>query len=320
MKRNKVGEGTCRSYLRPLAALAVVPIAVTLLDAGDAGVRFAWAEQSGLHHVITINDRLYCGGTPQGDDGFSSLAKLGVRTVISVDGATPDAELARKFGLRYVHLPIGYDGLSRQQTVRIARAARELPSPIYLHCHHGRHRGPAAAAIALLATDPQACTNDALHLLKLAGTDSRYAGLFDSVRGFTPLTERERAAPLLPWRESVEADGIRQAMVAIDQTWDHLGRARAAGWKQPPDRPGLDPAHEALQLVEHVRELRRLPEVAAYPDRFRHGLSEKEANAEELERLLRAPLPARDVARLEVVYQRVADQCTHCHSRYRDKR
>ena len=29
----------------------------------------------------------------------------------------------------------------------LARAARTLPGPIFVHCHHGMHRGPAAAAV-----------------------------------------------------------------------------------------------------------------------------------------------------------------------------
>ena len=45
-----------------------------------------------------------------------------MRTVISVDGARPDVVRAHSFGLRYVHLPIGYDGVPREQALRIARA------------------------------------------------------------------------------------------------------------------------------------------------------------------------------------------------------
>jgi hypothetical protein len=32
-----------------------------------------------------------------------------VKTIVSVDGGKPDVETARKHGIRYVHLPIGYD-------------------------------------------------------------------------------------------------------------------------------------------------------------------------------------------------------------------
>src|SRR2546423_13601111 len=84
------------------------------LAAGEGPREFA-----GLANVCRVSDKLLSGGVPQGDDGFSSLKRLGVCTVISVDGARPDVERARKFALRYVHLPIGYDGVPREQGLRI---------------------------------------------------------------------------------------------------------------------------------------------------------------------------------------------------------
>ncbi len=32
-----------------------------------------------------------------------------MKTIISVDGATPNVAMAEKYGMRYVHLPHGYD-------------------------------------------------------------------------------------------------------------------------------------------------------------------------------------------------------------------
>src|SRR4051812_38582828 len=70
------------------------------------------ANYQGLHNVVTYADGLYCGSVPEGKAGFATLAAIGIKTIISVDGATPEVELASKFGLRYVHLPVGYDGIS----------------------------------------------------------------------------------------------------------------------------------------------------------------------------------------------------------------
>src|SRR5262249_9425334 len=132
----------------------------------------------GLHNVFQITEKLYSGSSPEGDEGFSSLQKLGVKTIISVDGAKPDTERAHKYELRYVHLPIGYDGVPREQALRIAKAVRDLPGPIYLHCHHGKHRGPAAAAVAHLCLDDKCPVEAALAVLKKAGTDPHYTGLY----------------------------------------------------------------------------------------------------------------------------------------------
>src|SRR5690348_5650109 len=62
----------------------------------------AKVEAAGLHNVYRITEKLYSGSSPDGDEGFRSLAKLGVKTIISVDGMKPDVEAAHKHGMRYV--------------------------------------------------------------------------------------------------------------------------------------------------------------------------------------------------------------------------
>ena len=87
----------------------------------------------GLHNVIRITEKLLSGSVPEGDLGFQTLQKLGVKTIITVDGAKPEVERAKKFGMRYVHLPIGYDGVPAEQGLRLSKAVRDLPGLIYLH-------------------------------------------------------------------------------------------------------------------------------------------------------------------------------------------
>src|SRR2546422_4056322 len=102
----------------------------------------------GLHNAHRVTDKVLAGAAPEGDAAFEKLKQLGVKTIISVDGAKPDVETARRHGLRYVHLPIGYDNVAPQQGLAIAKAIDDLPGPIYVHCHHGRHRSAAAVAVA----------------------------------------------------------------------------------------------------------------------------------------------------------------------------
>src|SRR6516162_6300346 len=151
-------------------------------DVPPAPPRPAKVEAAGLHNVFRLTDQLYSGSSPEGDDGFASLQRLGVRTIISVDGARPDVERARRFGLRYVHLPIGYDGVPEEQGLRIAKAVRDLPGPVYVHCHHGKHRGPAAAAVARLCVDERCGVEQALEGMRRAGTDPHYTGLYAAPR------------------------------------------------------------------------------------------------------------------------------------------
>jgi len=83
-------------------------------------------EAAGLHNVLRITDRLYCGSEPEGDRGFESLKKLGIKTVVSVDGAKPDLTRAKADGLRYVHIPTGYSGISPQAQAALLEIARRI--------------------------------------------------------------------------------------------------------------------------------------------------------------------------------------------------
>ncbi|EMI21132.1 hypothetical protein RMSM_01919, partial [Rhodopirellula maiorica SM1] len=60
-----------------------------------------------------MTERIYSGAQPDDESAFAEIAKLGVRTVVSVDGARPDVAAAKRAGLRYVHIPIGYDGVGQ---------------------------------------------------------------------------------------------------------------------------------------------------------------------------------------------------------------
>src|SRR5947208_16045194 len=138
-------------------------------------------EIQGIENTFRLSPRLYSGGDPHGVESFAALRSLGITTIISVDGAAPDVEAARKLGLRYVHLPIGYDGVPREQAVRLVQAVKTLPGPVYVHCHHGKHRGPAAAAVCGIATEGWT-REQALAWMKDAGTSPDYRGLFASAR------------------------------------------------------------------------------------------------------------------------------------------
>lgn len=306
----------------PILLLLAIGLSTLVLghcsaDETDSALR--GVEVDGLHNVLRITDQLYSGNGPDGDRSFASLKKLGIKTIISVDGATPDVERARKAGLRYVHIPIGYNGVPRAKALQIAKAIQELPAPFYIHCHHGKHRGPTAAAVALLCADEQCKVEDALAVMNSAGTDQRYAGLFKSAKSFERPTREELAKLTGELPEAVQAAGITQGMVVLDHSFDNLKLVRAAGWKTPADHPDIDPAHEALQLVEGYQELRRLPELAKRPSEFRKWLDDGHASARELEHLLRT---SKDKAiateAAEKTYRRAAAVCTQCHAKYRD--
>jgi hypothetical protein len=276
---------------------------------------FGKVEAPGLHNAFRLTDKLYSGSSPEGQEGFASLRQLGVQTVISVDGARPDVETAHKFGLRYVHLPIGYDGVPREQGLRIAKAVRDLPGRVYLHCHHGKHRGPAAAAVAHICLDDTCSVETALAEMRHAGTDPHYTGLYAAPREFGKSTTVDLDGVPSDFPEVSEVGGLAQIMVGIDERWERLKLIRAAQWQVPADHADLDPPHEALQLREQYREASRLATVQERKDEFRQWLSEAEDGASILEQSLRGNVDSK-VA--EAAFRKLTDGCPQCHARYRD--
>jgi protein tyrosine phosphatase (PTP) superfamily phosphohydrolase (DUF442 family) len=290
-------------------------------------------EKEGLHNVYQINGTLLSGSSPEGDEGFRSLQELGIQTIISVDGARPDVDRAHQFGLQYVHLPVGYEGISRPQTLRLAKAVRDLPGPVYLHCHHGKHRGPAAAAAIQLCLDESCTVEHVIAVMKQAGTDPHYSGLYSVPRLLIRPTPVELDQVPAEFPEVADVSGLAQLMVEIDARWDQLKKAYDAGWvrdrgesdqgdHEPGDHePGdHDPPHEALMLAEHFREANRRQDVQDRPALFQEMLIKADEAAVALGTTLRLARETeswdRDLA--DQSFQRIKVSCVNCHEKYRD--
>jgi len=275
-----------------------------------------------IENTFRLSPRLYSGGDPQGERALQALKDLGVRTIVSVDGAPPDVEAARKLGMRYVHLPIGYDGVPREQAVRLARAVATLPGPVYVHCHHGKHRGPAAAAICGMASEGWT-VEQAVAWMKQAGASPDYRGLYESARAFVAPTpdELRRIGDELP--ERVEPPDLVEAMVELDGLWDRLKLARKATFKPSPDRPKGAATDDAIQVVEHFRESARLDESRRKGDAFLEALADAERRAVDLHEVLKAyegaPSP-RALEKLDASIAAVETSCSSCHARSRNNK
>ena len=266
-------------------------------------------ELPGLHNVHRATKIVYLGSEPHGEEAFISLKKLGITTIVSVDGATPDVELAKKHGLRYIHIPTGYDGVDEAAAKTLTRVAKEIQTPLYVHCHHGKHRGPAAAAIVCLASGT--LTHDqAIVLMKTAGTGKDYTGLWKDVKNFQPLSENAELPPLV---EVAPLDSFPAAMAQLDRNFDNLKLLKMAGWKTPTETPDLNPANEALLLQEALHECVRNLEAEREPQ-FREWLQQSDAMASALHRALQAnDLPAADP-----LLNALGEKCVQCHVAFRN--
>jgi len=277
-------------------------------------------ETSHLPNAVRIHARVISGGQPDGRAGFRELQELGIRTIISVDGAPPDLTLAAQFGLRYVHLPHSYDGIPEQRLRELARAVSVLEGPIYIHCHHGRHRSPAAGAAACVSAgliDHSA----GLHVLRIAGTNRSYRGLFQSVASARRFEQAVLDSLPTDFPEKAELPRRAESMVRLEDTYDRLKQIAAAGWGDLPEHANTDPAHEALLLKEHFVEMLRL-EHDHSDDAYREYLTESRDASAALETALVAwqqegsavLVPAAVAASLE----QISRNCAACHQRFRD--
>jgi len=272
-----------------------------------------------LPNTCRIHDRVISGGEPDGEVGFQELRELGVKTVISVDGARPQVELARKYGIRYVHLPHGYDGVPLERAHELAKAVRDLPGPVYIHCHHGKHRSPAAAAVACVGAGLLS-PKDAVSVLHIAGTSKDYQGLYESVKNARRFDGAMLDTLTVEFSERAELPPIAEAMVAIEHTYDNLKVIQQAGWKSPTDHPDLDPPHEALLLREHFAEVVRTEAARQQPSQFQDMLQASLTAAADLEDGLRDWIDPRQPPP-EVIansFVRITNNCKACHGHFRD--
>lgn len=270
------------------------------------------AEAEPLHNVIEVVPGVYSGSGPASEADFEALRALGVRSVLSVDGAMPDVALAESKGMGYAHVPIAYSGIEDAEREAIARAIRDLPWPIYVHCHHGKHRGPAGAAVGLVCTG-EVTVEEAMGLLEAAGTSASYSGLIDAVRRSGVMGAEEIDGVAMP-PAVAPVPGFVLAMAEIDRAWDHLKLLRASNWAAPQSHPDLVAPAEAGMIHDRLRGLR----IAAS-----HEWADDEVfgamlmRSEEAALALEEALKGDSGERREAAFEAMSASCSACHGQYR---
>lgn len=260
----------------------LILFAAAALGAGAAGAE-AFAVREAAPGV-------YVGPRPENDAAWSRLRDLGVRTVVGVEGAPPDAAAASALGMRPIHAPMGYGEVAPETLGVLTRVAEESPRPLYVYCHHGRHRGPAAAAIVCRAAGLLDAAG-AEALLLASGTAADYVGLWRSVAGFEP-------PPRHTWPELLSRSTVgplRLAMTHLDDAWSTIAAAPDNAQREAAIVVAREALRESRRAVSDHADLRR---------RFR-----------EAETLLDAVSARRPEASA-----RFEAACGACHAAHRDAR
>lgn len=268
-----------------------------------------------VHEFAWVSERISRGGQPVGDAAFKALADAGIKTIINVDGALPDVETAAKYGLRYVHIPFGYDAVPKEKQLELAKTVRELEGPFFVHCHHGVHRGPVGAVMAEMALSDMT-PEEAVAELKRARTGEKYTGLWECTREFEEPTAEETAALSFDFPERAEVPDMPASMAILDRAFDRMKEIRRAKWGVPADHPDLSPAHEALQIGENLYETARTDAAKEHGEEFLALFAAAVEAAKNLETALREePVNA---AAAEDAFKRLDQSCAQCHSGYRN--
>ena len=278
-------------------------------------------EEPGLHNVFRLSGNVISGSEPDGEAAFEHLAALGVRTVLSVDGKVPDAATAAKHGMRYVHIPIEYRGLTDEELLQLAKTFRECEAPIYAHCFHGKHRGPAAAAVGRLVLDGAGRERAIAEMRQWCGTAPEYEGLYRDVAAKLMPSEAETSAYAFDFPAARRFGGFREAMVDVARRDDALKLLLARDWAVDPAHPDVDALNEATKLATTLAASRSEADAAARPDDFQRWLAQS------------AELSARLAAQIEAVrasepdaldasrrtYAELAKTCVACHAQHRNR-
>lgn len=271
------------------------------------------AHLDGLHNVVTYGPGMYSGGVPEGREGLATLAAMGVKTIVSVDGATPDVATAEALGMRYVHLPISYNGVPEDRQKELAQAISSLPGPVYMHCHHGKHRSASALASAMVCAGKMT-PEQAEERMKVSGTSKDYAGLWTSVRTAHALPVSELKADASKFPSIAKVSGMVASMSEIDLVFDNVKAAKAADWGVPKDHPDLVPTKETGRLAKIFAQFAKDPESLSHPADYQAILTKSvEASA-----ALDAALRSGDKDAATKHFDVIGKSCKECHKSYRD--
>ena len=293
------------------------------LDASayEAAIRVSLPPESpeefdGLHNVYHLSENIASGSEPHGIAALRTLAEMGIKTIISVDGKVPDDAAAEALGMRYVHIPIRYSGVSDDELAELAKTYRELEGPFYVHCFHGKHRGPAGAAVGRMVLDGTPRQNVIAEMRQYCGTSSKYEGLYRDIATARIPTADETRALEFDFAPARRPRGVVGVMVDLSRANDLVDELAKRDFAPDPDHPDVDARNEATKLAQSFEHALQLDEVKNGPRDLRAWFEDGRDGARALVRALEPDALA--LERAHESWRAVQASCTACHLVYRN--
>ncbi|MCH2136272.1 MAG: hypothetical protein MK101_06775 [Phycisphaerales bacterium] len=243
--------------------------------------------------------------------GVDTLHEAGVGTIVSVDALPPQQKGHPH--IRRVHIPIVYTGISAEQANALLVAWRDCPRPLFIHCHHGKHRGPAAA-VHLLQRLGRVSAEEAVALLERCGTSKAYPGLWRAVSTASPVPDKVLQglkATLVPHRQ---VRSMAQAMARLDRAWTRIRQAAGNGWKASQTHPDLAPDADAAAVTDLLRAASTHVEVGGSDPLLAEAFRQQVEAALSLEEALAEG----DLPQADHILLQMDAACGACHRAQRD--
>lgn len=133
-------------------------IFATLLAASLLSISGWGADVAGVRNFHQVNQNVFRGAQPTAQ-GFESLSKLGIKTVIDLreSGSRSRAEqqVVERDGMRYVSVPLrGMEAPTDAQVSKLlALLADGSKGPVFIHCRRGADRTGTICACYRIAND-----------------------------------------------------------------------------------------------------------------------------------------------------------------------
>lgn len=157
MRNSFAGRVHNRAFSFGLPIVLVVTLVLANLQGlPGAAQSLNAATPSSIGNFGKVNDNYYRGSQP-GENQFSELRRLGIRTVIDLrkDKLNQAAEWARAAGLQYINIPLTTKRpATDQQTTDFLNIVNDPANqPVFVHCKGGRHRTGEMTAIYRITRD-----------------------------------------------------------------------------------------------------------------------------------------------------------------------
>ncbi len=269
----------------------------------------------GVAQVVYFQEGIISGAKPENSDGFASLNRLNVQTIICVDGVVPDVQLATSHGIKTIHIPLKYCSPSAEQVFDLATVVTrgQQHGNVYIHCHQGKHRSATAAAIVSIALG-YLTVDEAKERMLISETSPTYEGLWNAVEETIKINRTDLGCNKKNYPSAINPVGMTNQMIAIDEAMDNVLRLQQAGWQSPADHPDLVGVAEVGLITDIFRTIQVSHETNGFPSDFETQLANAMHQATDLEEALVEGLPTKA---LDEHLTRVEQSCIRCHSTFR---